>query len=362
MACWFLQNVSFRNVGIKSCSFTSYIMRMRKSVFTLVLMFLTLYGSLGQNMINRPAIKEMRWSGNYELYIYLLDDSTIVLNAKDLPHSQSFLGGAHQDQLTLLPVNLDNGYVHFLQKQAGTSIPSDTVVKGERPATLWSSLHESLGGGYVHFIHCLQYSLETGYLDLKSPLMKRPASKWRPRPATKTWKRTQKWEYYTPDNQKYAIKEYKLQQREGRAEILSGIPEEMISFFLKTSDREYEKMEQRKNFRKKAEIDLIRLLLGSPYLGAVQISYIHTMVMKSVTQFSAFRLPAVIIMDEYNAAVAMLLDERGYRVDQIVFSDDAILDAEIRHGRIQAIKSFTNEINQKNNQVFENRLKKYFGK
>lgn len=117
-----------------------------------------------------------------------------------------------------------------------------------------------------------------------------------------------------------------------------------------------------KTSEKKAEIDLIRLLLGSPYLSEVQISYIRTMVMKSVTQFSAFRLPAVIIMDEYNAAVVMSLDERGYRVEQIVFSDDSSLDAETRLGRIQAINNFTAEINQRNNQVFENRLKKYFGK
>ena len=335
---------------------------MRKTVFAGVLMFLAIYSSPGQNMINQPAIREMRWSGNYELYIFLSDDSTIVLNTKDLPHAQNLLEGSHQDQLTLLPVGLDNGYVHFLQKQAGAGILSDTAVKSARPVTLWSSLHESLGGGYVHFIRCLQYALETGYLDLKSPLMKRPETKWRPRPATETWKHTRKWKYYTPDNQKYAIKEYKLQQHEGKAEVLAGIPEEMISAFLNTSDRDYEKMEQKKNFRKKAEIDLIRLLLGSPYLGKVQISYIRTMVMKSVTQFSAFRLPAVIIMDEYNAAVVMSLDERGYRVEQIVFSDDSSLDAETRLGRIQAINNFTAEINQRNNQVFENRLKKYFGK
>ncbi len=335
---------------------------MRKFFFTGILIFLGMCGSFGQNIMNRPAIREMRWSGNYELYIFLSDDSTIVLNTKDLPHAQNLRGGTQQDQLTLLPVGLDNGYVHFLQKQAGTDIPSDKKEKNDRPVTLWSSLHESLGGGYVHFIHCLQYALETGYLDLKSPLMKRPETEWRPRPATETWKRTRNWRYYTPDNQKHAIREYKLQQREGKAGILAGIPEEMISSFLSTSDREYEKMEQRKIFRKKAEIDLIRLLIGSPYLGTIQISYIHTMVMKSVTQFSAFRLPAIIIMDEYKAAVAMSLDERGYRVEQIVFSDEAILDQETRLGRIQAIKDFTAEINQRNNELFENKLKQYFGK
>lgn len=344
------------------CRVNCYLFLMKKAVFTGVLIFLTVCSSFGQAMMNRPAIREMRWSGNYELYLFLSDDSTIVLNTKDLPHIQVLLPDSRQEQLTLLPAGLDNGYVHFLQKQAGAAAVADTARKSSRLVTLWGSLHESLGGGYVHFIHCLQYALETGYLDLKSPLMKRPETHWRPRPATETWKRTRKWKYYTPDNQKNAIREYKLQLREGKAEVLAGIPEEMISFFLTTSDREYAKLEQRKNYRKKAEIDLIRLLLGSAYLGDVQISYIRTMVMKAVTQFSVFRLPAIILMDEYNAAVAMSLDERGYRVEQIVFSDDAFLDSETRLRRIQAINTFTAGINQRNNQLFENKLKQYFGK
>lgn len=338
---------------------SAFNFRIGRKLFLLLVTLCICYNAGAQIVLNGSAIREIRWSGNYDLYLFLSDDSTIILSTRHLPHARELLHENQQEKFTFLPAHLDNGYVQFLQKQAGNSSVRDSFRRG---LTLWGSLHDYIGGGYVHFIHCLQYALESGYLNLESPLMKRPETKWRPKPATETWKRTRKWKYYVPDNQKYAIKEYRLRQQEGKADILAGIPDEMINSFLKTSNRDYKKLETQNAYREKARIDLIRLLLGSPYLGEVQISYIRTMVMKAITQYSVFRLPAIIIVDEFNAAVVMSLDERGYRVDQVVFSDESSVSAETRVARIRAIEEFTAAINSRNNQVFENKLKQYFAK
>ena len=115
-----------------------------------------------------------------------------------------------------------------------------------------------------------------------------------------------------------------------------------------------------KQANKVAIIDMVRLLLGSNYLGQEQIDYIQHAVLKAVMQYSANSLPSVIIFDEYGAAVAMTLDENGYKIGKVVFNDEASLNQEEISQRLERMEGIINQINKVNKKVFEKNLKKYY--
>jgi hypothetical protein len=98
-------------------------------------------------------------------------------------------------------------------------------------------------------------------------------------------------------------------------------------------------------------------LLGSRYLGTAQISYIKTLVLKAVLQSSSVNLPSVLVFDEYNAAVAMSLNETGYKIRKIVFYNAASLDAGERESREQGISNWIEKINDQNRVNFQKILK-----
>lgn len=100
--------------------------------------------------------------------------------------------------------------------------------------------------------------------------------------------------------------------------------------------------------------------MGANYLGQTQIDYIKSRVLSSVMQYSSNQLPSVIIFDNLEAAVAMSLDESGYRIDKIVFNNQNSmneLEVESKKLQIYAIVQNINDVNQK---LFVEKLKQYY--
>jgi len=204
------------------------------------------------------------------------------------------------------------------------------------------------------------YAIEKDYLDLKAPLMKRPETNWKPSPKTESYKRTRKWDYYVPVNQRHAHREYKKRKADEELGEIRDVPREFIRLFRETGNWEYKRMNRKGKKRQIARIDLVKLLLGSYYLGKPQIKYIKTMVLKAVNDYSKDRLPSVIIFDNFHAAVAMSLDETGYRVDRIVFNDAKQISRETKIQRRRQINSIVDNINQVNKQLFRKRLESHY--
>jgi 5S rRNA maturation endonuclease (ribonuclease M5) len=204
------------------------------------------------------------------------------------------------------------------------------------------------------------YSLETKYLDPTAPLMVRPKTDWKPNPVTQTYLRTREWQYYIPFEQKNARKEYKLKKREGQLYNLQHIPNEWVQLFLKTSQKEYDKMKNHGDYKKTTKIDLVKILLGANYLGKAQISYVQTMVQKAILQYSFNRLPSLIVFDDIEVAVAMDLDEKGYRIEKIVFRNIDELSPEAKYNKELQVKNTIRSINLLNQKLFEQKLKKYY--
>jgi hypothetical protein len=177
---------------------------------------------------------------------------------------------------------------------------------------------------------------------------------------TESYKRTKKWKYYVPVNQKLAIKEYKIKKGNENLAHLNDVPTEFINLFLSTKQSEYEQMNFNYRKRDKAKIDMIKILVGANYLGEIQIKYIKSMVLKSMVDYAEDQLPSVIIFDNFNAAVAMSLNETGYQVDKMVFADERFISLETRMERINQINLIVNQINVVNKEVFQQKLKSYY--
>jgi hypothetical protein len=259
------------------------------------------------------------------------------------------------------PVMLASEFVNQLNKN-NISINSGNENNGSslNAVSLWGTLHTSIGGGWIHFLNCLQYSLETNYLDLKAPLMKRPLTNWKPKPVTKSYLRTRRWKYYIPYEQKYARKEYELKKKENQLNDLQHIPQEWIHLFLETSQKEYDRMKAAGDYKTASKIDLVKILLGANYLGKAQISYIQTMVQKAILQYSFNRLPSIIVFDDLEMAVAMNLDEKGYRMEKMVFHNEDALTTEDRNARELQARNMIRSINVLNQKLFEQKLKRYY--
>jgi len=324
---------------------------MKKLSVIVLFLLISCHYSFAQN------IRNMHWDKDFYIHITLANDSNYIMNIEELHHTS--MNGQQSESFTYLPTRLDD---EFVQRLKGKQIDSARLIKENTGSdkTLWSALHQSLGGGWVHFVNCLLYSIETGYLDVKAPLMKRPESKWKPKPMTESYKRTRKWEHYVPVNQKYAIREYKKKKSNNNLGNLRDIPEDFIQLFLNTKNSDYDAMSKNPLKKDKAKIDLIKILLGANYLGEAQIKYIKSMVLKSMAQYAENKLPSVIIFDNFNAAVAMSLNEKGYQVEKVVFADEKYISMEMQLDRTEKIKTIVNQINEVNKEVFQQKLKSYY--
>lgn len=324
---------------------------------------LLLFASVSVAQTSKPSISEMRWGRDFKLHVKLSNDTNYVMDVRALHHAEEFNAEDAKEATTYYPVNLDEEFIEYIKTrklETDEKTKADTVSKGN-PKTLWSALHYTLGGGYVHFVNSLIYALESQRLNLYDPIMKRPVTSWKPKPKTKTWKRTRKWEHYIPSDQKLAQNEYKLREKEKDLQDLQGVPTQFIEDFIATSQKDYDEMLAQGQRMQLSKIDLVRLLLGAKYLGEYQIEFIQSRVSSSVLRYNISNLPSVIIFDDYNAAVAMTLDNTGYKIDYVVFSDQEFISSEEQSHRIGKIEALIVAINEANDRVFQKRLSTYYG-
>ena len=315
----------------------------------------------------RNEISSMRWGADFNIHITFSNDSTSILDVRGLYHSTSTMPqmAVGSEEVTYYPVTLDPDFVDALKNKrienfggdtAAAMVFSDTV----RAKTLWSALHGEIGGGYIHFINCLIYSLESKSLNLWSPFYRRPESNWKPKPMTESYRRTKNWKYYFPDNQKLAQKEYLTKQKNGELGDMKLLPKSFIDLFLNTNQKQYEQLIANNETNKVAIIDMIRLLVSANYLGLDQISLIQGAVSRSIMKYSMNSLPSVIVFDDFGAAVAMTLDHEGYKIDNVVFNQQETLSDEEIEQRMQLMQGVIRQVNAINKKLFERNLKNYY--
>jgi hypothetical protein len=228
-----------------------------------------------------------------------------------------------------------------------------------KPVTLWGALHNFIGGGYIHLVNTMLYTLESGGLSLNAPLLVRPTTRWKPNPVTETYRRTRKWKHYMPTTHKLAQAEYYEKQKRGELGDIQKLPMAWIELLLQTNEKEYQKLKASKP-KDAAKIDLIKLLLGSNYLGEAQITYIQSMVKKAVVQYAQNSLPCIIVFDDLEAAVAMSLNEQGYAIERFVFRNGQNLLPDELTARQTQISATIAGINRLNQKLFEEKLRKYY--
>lgn len=310
----------------------------------------------------QPKISAIRWSADYKLHVKMANDSAYVVDVMGLYHTGNNIFIDTSDvTATYYPVSLDKEFVNYIKSKnllPTDSIQTDTLKSSSK--TLWSAIHADIGGGYIHFVNCLVYALESNPALLNSPIFVRPATKWKPRPMTESYRRTHKWKYYYPSTQKLARKEYKKRLKADDLADLNGVPTRFMDLFLKTSEGEYQRMKLDGKVNQVAQIDLIRILLGAKYLGEAQIRHISSGVISSVLEYNVNSMPSIIIFDDYNAAVAMSLEKRGYKIDRIVYSDGEVVSGKELEGRTEMIEQLIKTINEANERVFQKRLTHYY--
>lgn len=327
-----------------------------KTLTTIYFIFITLL-TIAQESIK---ISDMKWGSDFNIHITFSNDSTLIQDIKGLYHVNENPGT--KKDFTYYPVALDPTFVESLKNKnlnpsyiQDSSNTNTTAIK-----TLWNTIHPTVGGGFIHFINSLIYTLESKKLSLNAALLKRPESKWKPKPMTESFKRTKNWHYYIPENMTLAQKEYKIQAKNNELGDLRLLPPQFIELFLNTNDKQYNQLVKNKQLNKIAIIDMMRLLVSSKYLGAEQIEYIQAAVIKAIMKYNINNLPSVIIFDNYNAAVAMTLNEEGYKIDKVVFDNEQDLSPDEISTRIETMKIVINEINLANKEVFERKLKNYY--
>jgi hypothetical protein len=356
--------------------FYNHKIRPVKNIFICVFAFLPWYLS-GQSDLTFSRISEMKWELDYEVYLKMKNDSTYTYDIRQLFHIKEDPSDSAVDFI-FYPVNLDEEYINNLgarppsvdsggqanppELQRRLTSADSTEASTETPSfeTLWAALHESLGGGWVHFINCLLYSLETGQLDLTSPLMRRPETDWKPEPPTDSYKRTRKWQYYIPVDQKLAIKEYKLRMKRDEPGDLKNIPEEFIDLFLGTSNKKYHEYIENRKVNIVAKIDLVKILLGANFLGEAQINYIRSQVLDAIKNYSINRIPSVLVFDDFDAAAAISIDLNGYKLQSIAFNTSANLTYEQMEDRRDQISKILSDINTYNQNSFRKQLSNYY--
>jgi hypothetical protein len=331
---------------------------MRKCLaFLGMLLFMASQGNAQEQQF---TIKQMIWGPDYQVYMKMDNDSIFNLQIEELFHANPEDIFSRKTEFVYYPVNFEQSYIDSLLS-ASANGEDYTVQTSKEPQsrriTLWGAVGQSVGGGWVHFINCMVYSLEKRQLELASPLLQRPQSNWKPNPITDTYKRTHKWTYYAPVEQKYAKREYKIRKKRNQLGDLQSIPSSYVDLMLHTSEREYQKMLQNHEYAKLARIDLVKLILSSPYLSETQIEYIKSRVLQAISKYNAKRMPTVLIFDRYDAAVAMTLDGLGYKADKIVFRDQQSLTSQEILQRSLIIRGIIALINESNNKAFKERLK-----
>ena len=308
----------------------------------------------------QTQIRSMEWGSNLKINLKLSNDSSYILDVNELHHTNK-KSGQKLNNYTYYPARLSDEFINQLKtiKIPEGKQEQDTVVQPSGK-TLWSSLHYLIGGGWAHFINTLLFTLEKDYLNLKAPLMERPETNWKPKPVTESFRRTKKWDYYVPVNQRHAHKEFRIKKQKGELAEIKDIPEDFIEMFNSTNNWEYRRMQKKNEKKKLAKIDLVKLLLGANYLGKAQIGYIKTMVMKAINDYAKHELPSIIIFDNFNAAVAMSLNEKGYQVEKIVFRGEKNISDQNKEERKQTIIAIVSSINKVNKSIFQKRLKRYY--
>lgn len=109
-----------------------------------------------------------------------------------------------------------------------------------------------------------------------------------------------------------------------------------------------------------AQIDLVKLMLGINYLGEPQILYIRSAVLNAIRNYSANKLPTVVVFDPFNAAAVMSLDQEGYKIDAIAFRNaESLTAAEAEEKRLK-IQQIVDDINTYNQSQFMKRLEQYY--
>jgi hypothetical protein len=310
-------------------------------------------------------IKQMVWGPDYQVYLKMSNDSNYNLQIEELFHANVGEIFSRHTEFVYYPVNFDRSYIEELVSRYSNTDEDVTIhVPVREPIirklTLWGALGKTLDGSWVHFVNCLLYSLETRQLELTAPLLKRPESNWKPNPMTDTYKRTKKWKYYAPVEQKYAIKEFKYRKKNNKLGDLQGIPQSYINLFLSTSEKQYQMLLRTKNYKQLAKIDLVKLMLGTSYMGEPQIEYIKSRVLQAISKYNACRMPTVLIFDEYQAAVAMSLNEAGYKAEKIVFKNENELSYEEILQRTNILKGIIALINEANKKAFKDKLGEYY--
>jgi len=332
-----------------------------KRLKSVVIMALITTNAFAQQGL-QPTIAAMRWGADYNLHVRLANDSDYVVDVRGLYHTgKDLFIDTTDNSATYYPVTLDREFVDYIKsKRIYSDDPKADSARQTRYKTLWSALNANLGGGYIHFINCMIYALESQNLRLTDPILMRPSTKWKPKPMTSTYKRTRKWTYYFPNTQQLAHKEYKVRKREGDLRDLQGVPQPVIDVFLATSQADYEKMLANRRMREVAQIDLVKLLLGAKYLGEDQIRYISSRVLIAVMKYNVNTMPSVIIFDDYNAAVALSLGVNGYKIEKIVYSDGEVVSGSELEGRTELIEALIKRINEANERVFRKKLQLYY--
>lgn len=327
-----------------------------KNFFLTSILFFALNSSFAQT--KQANIKQMVWGPDYQVYLKLDNDSGYSYAIDQLFHANPEIAFDRNSEFIYFPVTFEQSYIDSIIE---SNIEPELIV--EKPSgprirrlTLWNSLNESIGGGWAHFINCLAFVLETHQLELTAPLLCRPENRWKPNPVTDTYKRTKKWKYFVPVTQKQAQREYKIRLKRNQLGDLKSIPSSYTDLLLNTSEREYQKMIVKGDYKSVAKIDLVKLMLGSPYLGEEQILYIKNRVLTSIDMYYKKRVPSILIFDTYEAAVAMTLDGLGYKASKIVFKNQEMLsEDEIKH-RSLIINGIIALINESNTKAFKNRL------
>jgi hypothetical protein len=304
-------------------------------------------------------IRQMTWGPDYQVYLQLDNDSSYSYEISQLVHADPDEAFNRKTEFIYYPVNFDQSYIDSLLEITNQT-PDMTASKPSAPqvrkVTLWGSVGQTIGGGWAHFINCLLFSLETRQLELTAPLLKRPESTWKPKPVTDSWKRTHKWKYIAPVEMKFAQKEYKIRKRNKQLGDLQSIPQAYIDLMLNTSEKEYQNLIKKKEFKKLAKIDLVKLMLATPYLNETHIDYIKSRILQSVSRYNAQHKPSVLIFEKYDAAVAISLDGLGYKAKKIVFRDQNSLSPMEVMQRTSIIQGIIALINVANTESFKERL------
>jgi len=322
-------------------------------VFSVWLM--TFVNLFAQDGLRNFGISEIKWELDYQIFLKMANDSSYHYDIRQLFHIPKNETDFVTDYI-YYPVNLGIEYINDVNNR------NDSLISSSGYKTLWGALHESVGGGWVHFTNCLLYALEKGHLSLTAPLMQRIRTKWKPKPVTDSYLRTKKWKYYTPVNQKEAEKEYELRKELNELGDLKSIPPAFIELMRITSERDYRKLAEKGELNKSAKIDLVKLMMGANFLGEAQIIYVRNAVLTAVRNYAVNKLPSLIIFDEFDAAAVMTLVPEGYQIDAVVFKKSSELTEQEKHLRTSEMVEIITKINSYNHNSFIRRLDNYYQK